>query len=106
MAELGVEWGNAEQTILLGTATTAVDGVRELLEAIGANDMTLHVPNFDYVFKRSPYGANALNVESEPRFVEDHDALTDDDTAPTAAAAAKAAAADVATPKIYACCDG
>ena len=66
MMALHVAWGDAEQTILNGTAATDVDGVQQLLNEMGADAATLNVPDRVYVFERSPYGTRALNATSKP----------------------------------------
>ena len=64
MMALHVAWGDAEQTILNGTAATDVDGVHQLLKEMGADAATLDVPDGLYVFERSRYGARALQMTS------------------------------------------
>ena len=67
LAALQCAWGDAEQTVLLGNAHTfdRIDEVAKLLDAMGADFCTLHVPEKTYTFQRSHNGERLLNCHCQ-----------------------------------------
>ena len=78
LALLECEWVGNDQTELRGTARTDVDGVVDLLNALGADVCKLTVPDRVYSIQRSEHGARALIITSElpPDLLVDEQWLT------------------------------
>jgi hypothetical protein len=65
MLALDVHWEDDRQLVLIGTATTDIDGVTALLNEMRVDAMTLMCPERTYTFARSQYGARLLNVTTQ-----------------------------------------
>ena len=63
-------WHDDSQQQLDGTAETDLNGVVELLKAIGAEACVLVVPGMTYEIQRSIYGTRTFTVSSEPNELE------------------------------------
>ena len=80
--ELHCVWHDESEEQLDGTAETDLDGVVELLKALGADACVLVVPGTTYEIQRSIYGERAFTISSESNEVDDEEEMGEDADAP------------------------
>eukprot|EP00966_Prymnesium_polylepis_P336318 7391522-Prymnesium_polylepis.1 len=68
MAALELRWKDEKQEVMYGTALSydRIGGVDALLEMMGVDALTLHVPGFTFDFERSVFGRKRLHCTSRP----------------------------------------
>ena len=68
MAALELRWKDEKQEVMYGTALSysRLDDVGALLEEIGVDALTLHMPDLTIDFERSVFGRKRLNCSSRP----------------------------------------
>ena len=82
LEELHCVWHDESEEQLDGTAETDLDGVVELLKALGAEACVLVVPGTTYEIQRSIYGERAFTISSESNEVDDEEEMGEDADAP------------------------
>ena len=98
MAALELRWKDEKQEVMHGTVLSydRIGDVEVLLDEMGVDTLTLHVPGFTLDFARSVYGCKQLNSTSRPSTLLASDGLVGDggESTPPPPAAEVPAASD------------